>query len=145
MQTVGVTAPGAGAILDMRKKGLRPGSDVVVSLVGDLPVDFLVQPDIDTVSSYDWCWAIDLNVWIVASSGANASQVKQLLWQFKAHRPSHLFLWLDDQDRGYEVYFFPKIESIKFPIDSWKWEIDFLPLMKFQNQEMAQTFKRRPR
>jgi len=141
MQNVGVTAPGAGAILDMRKRGLRPGSDVVVSLIGDMPVEFLVQPDIEAVDSYDWCWAIDLNVWIVASATANSARVNQLLWQFKTHRPNHLFLWLYEQERGYEIYFFPKIESIKFPINNWKWEVDFMPLMKFQNKEMARAFK----
>jgi hypothetical protein len=131
-------APGAEPILSMRMSGQRPASDVVISTVGQMPVDFLIEADLDT--DYDWAFLIDLNVWVVASTKAPAAKLRALLWAFRKHRPKNLYLWLDDQQKGYQLFFLPKLESISRPIEQWQWEMEKQSLLKFQNKAMQQVF-----
>ena len=57
------------------------------------------------------------------------------------HRPKTITLWLDDTQKGYDVRFFPKIESITGPPDKWQWEMDVLPMIEWQNASMTDLMK----
>ena len=130
-------APGADQILQIRRGGKRPGSDVVVSLIGALPVDFLVQADADT--DYDWIMLVDLKVWVVASS--KTRRLDRLLWSMRDHRPKQILLWLDDKQAGYELHFWPSIESITRPPDKWDWKMERSPMLKWENQVIGKMFQ----
>lgn len=126
-------AAGAERVLAARQKGGRPGEAVVVSLVGSLPVEWLVQADLDT--EYDWMPLVDLDVWVIAES-RHSSRLKSFLWQFRKHRPRCLWVLLDDKDKAYEIYFSLKLESIKNHFEAWEWEMEKQPLLKVQTAAM---------
>jgi len=132
-------AAGGDKILAMRKAGQRPGEGVVVSTVGSLPVQWLVHADLDT-PDYDFLWAIDLEVWVVANS-RDLPRVDGLLWQFRKHPPSKLMLWVDDEARGYQCWFYPEVATICRPRDEWVWTLEKVGLRKLDNQLMAAVFK----
>lgn len=131
-------APGAERILAMRRAGQRPGSDVVISLVGHLPVECLIEADLDT--EYDWVMLVDLNVWIVATTKTSPSKLRDLLWSFRRHRPARMYLWLDDRHVGYSMHFAPKIDTITRPPDRWEWEMERARLLRWENECMRQLF-----
>ncbi len=134
-------APGADGILAMRRAGQRPGEAVIVSVIGPLPLrayDWVVEADLDT--DYDWVWAINLDLWVVSDTRVSSPKLKKLLLDLRLHRPRSLYLWLDDQERGYTVWHYPKVESITRPPDGWEWSMDLQPLLEFQNKEMSDVF-----
>jgi hypothetical protein len=128
-----VIAAGAEKILQARQRGHRPGEAVVVSLVGELPVEWLVMADIET--SYDWLPVIDLDVWLITDS-QQLSKLKSFLWQFKKHRPRSLWVLVDDKDRAFEVVFSIKLETLDRPIEQWEWQIEKTPLLKCEKAAM---------
>ena len=132
-------APGASRILNLRKHGNRPGDDIVVSVIGPKPVMWLVEADLDT--DYDWMWVIDLNVWVVADGTTDPAKLRRLLKALRNQRPRVLHLWMDDSKAGYDVFFFPKVETIRKPAAEWEWVMEIHPLLPWQNVELALMFQ----
>lgn len=128
--------PGAQEILSLRKRGSRPGDSVVVSVIGELPVAWLVQPDLDT--DYDWMWAIGLDLMVVADTAVSADKLRRLLWALRTHPPRSLSLWLDDREQGYDVWFYPAVESTTLPREKWQWVMDLSPHGRLDNRLMAE-------
>lgn len=126
-------AAGAEDILRTRQNGHRPSEAVVVSLVGELPVQWLVQPDLDT--EYDWLPLVDLDIWVICHY-KHLVRVGRMLWQMKRHRPRNIWVLVEDRDRAFELVWTLKLESIKKPIDQWEWELERQPLLKIQKQAM---------
>lgn len=130
-------APGGEKILAMRRRGQRPGEDVVLSVIGPLDVEWLVQPDLDT--DYDWLWAVDLNVWIVSTKDTPQSPLRALLESVRKHRPRSIRLWLDDTRVGYELWFYPTPETVTGPPDRWRWVMEATALLDCENEAMAEA------
>jgi len=92
-----------------------------------------VHIDLDT--EWDLLWAVDLDIVVVAQS---TDRVDEFLRHFRRHRPRTLTLWLDDAAGGFDVRFWPAVDSINRPVDQWVWEIDMLPMMGWQNLAMLE-------
>jgi len=124
---------GAREIVEARKRGLKPADLVIVSLIGKLneqnPIVY-ANPE----AAYDWGWARGLKFCIFIRNGvpwedtALAIAKAGLDW---------LAIWDIDRFEGANVYALPTLESINRPPSRWEWRLDFLPWLKFQNEEFA--------
>lgn len=128
-------APGGERILGMRQQRQRPGEGVVISLVGPLNVEWLVRPD--PLKTYDWLWAVDLDVWIVAATTTDQQHLRRLIADVRKHRPKDIRLWLSDVRKGYDLWFYPTVESVVGPPDRWVWVMDAQPMSRYENEVMA--------
>jgi len=131
-------APGAARILALRKAGNRPGENVVVSVVGEKPVEWLVQPDLDT--SYDWMWVVDLDLWVLADTTTDAGKLRTMMADIKSRRPRRLHLWLDDLGVGYEVWSYPTVETAHLPRGRWQMTTEMLKMSEWENDVMKSLF-----
>lgn len=120
-------------IIEARKKGLKPADLILVSLIGRLNEKnhtVYAAPGRD----YDWRWCRDIAVIVFAAPG--------VIWRpcvasIAACLPSYLGIWDADRREGAQVWRLPRVDDIEKPKGQWRWELDFLPWLPFQNQEFA--------
>lgn len=124
-------ATNAEAILAARMKGLKPADMVIVSLVGPVGMDnptVFAKPNV----SYDWRWVRGLDVCLYLNDD---QEWPDLLKSVALQRPEHLNLWSHSGEWGAKVYLIPTAADIAKPVRSWKYELDFLPWLDFQNKD----------
>lgn len=124
-------ATNAKAILDARMKGFKPADMVLVSLVGPVGADnptVFAKPALP----YDWRWVRGLDVCLYL---LDEQEWHITLKDIALHRPEHLSLWSADGKWGAKVYLIPTAQDIAKPVRMWKYELDFLPWMDFQNDD----------
>jgi hypothetical protein len=130
---MGMIPLGATPIVEARKKGLKPAQMVLVSLMGRLneknPTVY-AHPG----KEYDWLWARGLQVCIYTTPDANWRPVARAI---ASQRPSFLGLWDVSRLEGADVHLFPNIDDLEKPRDQWRWSLDFLPWLSWQNKEFA--------
>jgi hypothetical protein len=123
----------AGLILQARMKGLRPAGMVVISLIGAVltsPALVLAKPG----AAYDWRWARGLDVCLYLR---DEDDWPTSLMAIALARPAHLNLWNQAGEWGAHVYLVPSAEDVAKPVSMWKYELDFLPWMDFQNRDFV--------
>lgn len=128
-----ILANGAQRILQARMKGFKPAEVILVSLVGrinELNHTVYANPE----KEYDWRWARDLQVCIYTSPGVNWRPVARSI---ASERPSSLWVWDVDNREGAHVYLFAHLADIDRPQSEWRWLLDFLPWLPFQNTGFA--------
>jgi hypothetical protein len=124
----------ARLILQARMKGLRPSDMVIVSLVGTVSSTLpLVQAD--SCVDYDWRWAHGLDVCLYVPNVAE--HWAPTLMSIALTRPRHLNIWNPRDEWGAHVYLVPSAEDVVKPVPMWKYELDFLPWLDFQNQDFV--------
>lgn len=126
-------AQGAEPIMASRMRGLKPADMVIVSMVGPAIVEnpvVRVKPGV----TYDWRWVRGLDVCLYIDDDADWHIV---LKDIALQRPEHLSLWTPAGQWGAKVYLIPTADDISKPVRQWKYELDFLPWMDFQNQDFA--------
>lgn len=127
-------ATNAEAILAARMKGLKPADMVIVSLVGPVGMDnptVFAKPEV----AYDWRWVRGLDVCLYLNDD---QEWPDLLKSVALQRPEHLSLWSHSGEWGAKVYLIPSATDIAKPVRSWKYELDFLPWLDFQNKDFLQ-------
>lgn len=125
----------AKAIVQARLRGMKPADMVIVSLVGPLETEnpiVIARPGV----SYDWRWArgLDLCLYLNASDdtwGLTAMDVAKA-------RPAHLSLWTPADGWGASVYLVPTAQDVCKPVSMWRYELDFMPWMDFQNRDFIE-------
>ena len=122
---------GAQPILASRMKGLKPADMVIVSMTGPVVSENPVVR-IKTGAEYDWRWVRGLDVCLYI---ADEDDWHIVLKQIALHRPAHLSLWTPASKWGAKVYLIPAASDLGKPVRSWRYELDFLPWMDFQNQD----------
>lgn len=124
-------ATNADKILAARMRGMKPADMVVVSLVGLVGLEnptVLANP----AEAYDWRWVRDLNVCVYLNDDLDwPTAMKSVAMQ----RPASLNLWNMEEQWGAVVYLVPAQTDIGKPARHWKYELDFLPWMDFQNAD----------
>ncbi len=130
-------AAGGKRILALRHRGLRPDQMVVVSLIGEMPVEWLVTPDLDT--DYDWLWSVDLDLLVVSSIRTPAEPLRALLRALRGHRPRSVRLWVDEPRIGYDLWFRPTMESVVGPPDRWDWVMEPARFLPCEDEAMRQA------
>lgn len=93
---------GAREVEQLRRIGKRPAHMLLVSLIGALrehnPV-IVAKPGV----AYDWRFALDLDVLVVADSTIEKRLVKRTLDALALVQPGYLGLWLADSQDGQHV------------------------------------------
>jgi hypothetical protein len=127
-------ATNAQAIIDARVKGLRPADMVIVSMIGTVKTDnplVHAKPGV----AYDWRWVRDLNVCLYVSG---TEDWPLTLRDIGLQHPRHMELWNNVELWGAHAYLIPTAHDIERPVRQWKFEIDFLPWMDFQNRDFIE-------
>lgn len=137
-------ARNAQSILNARKRGMKPNEMICISLVGTLcNANYVTQAD--SAETYDWRWTHDLDVCVYVGPSMDWAPVLKAI---ALCRPAHLSLWNAYEHWGAKVYLIPtqaEVEMCK-PVAQWKYELDFLPWMDFQNEDFfnGRTYARTP-
>lgn len=130
----------AQMILDARMKGFKPADMVIVSLVGPVGAD---NPTVFAKlgTAYDWRWVRGLDVCLYFGGDDDWSA---LLKEIALHRPSHLSLWSYSDGWGADVTLSPTANEVHKPPRLWRYELDFVPWMDFQNKDFIEcrTYQR---
>ncbi len=134
-----ILATNAQEILAARMKGLKPSDMVIVSLVGPVGADnptVFAKPEL----AYDWRWVRDLDVCVYLD---DEQDWPATLLAIAKNRPAHLNLWNGPGQWGAKVYLIPSASDITKPVRTWRYELDFLPWMDFQNKDYIEckTYK----
>lgn len=133
-------ATNAQAIIDARVKGMRPADMVIVSMVGAVKTEnplVHVKPG----TAYDWRWVRDLDICLYVNGPEDWPLT---LREIGLQRPRHMELWNHAEMWGAHAYLIPTAQDVAKPVSQWKFEIDFLPWMDFQNRDFIQcrTYER---
>lgn len=123
--------PGAEPILTARLKGMKPADMVIVSMTGPVFAENQVVR-IKVGEAYDWRWVRGLDVCLYIDEEADWFVV---LKEIALQRPEHLSLWTPAGQWGAKVYLIPTADDVNRPVNEWRFELDFLPWMDFQNKD----------
>lgn len=124
---------GADKILALRKRGQKPAEMLIVSLIGPTrEANHHVFADPDGL--YDWRWIVGLDACIFMRPGVLWKPIALAVAMAKPH-------WLGVYDAtrfvGADVCALPFDEDIEKPAALWRWKLDFLPWLPFQNHHFA--------
>lgn len=124
---------GAQAIIDARKRGMKPAEMLIVSLVGKVnETNHVIY--VNPQAEYDWRWIVGLKVCVYFGSGV---KWKEQLAEIAKCRPEWLGMYNVDQFKGATAYYLPRADDIEKPKNQWRHVLDFLPWTKYQNEEFA--------
>lgn len=124
---------GAQPILDARKRGFKPAEMLIVSLIGrvdELNHTIYANP----ATEYDWRWMVGLDACIFVRHGVSWQGVAMAIARA---RPRWLGLYDVDRFQGADVWALPRVEDIDKPQSQWRWKLEFLPWMNFQNEAFS--------
>jgi hypothetical protein len=113
---------------------MRPADMIIVSLTGTVS-STLPQVLADSSVVYDWRWAHGLDVCVYVSDVA--ADWAPSLKAIALARPAHLNIWNQSGRWGAHVYLVPSEQDVVKPVSMWKYELDFLPWMDFQNRDFV--------
>jgi hypothetical protein len=124
---------GAEPIIRARQNGLRPDELIIVSPVGQVGEanhTVYVNPD----AEYDWRWAVGLDVCVYLKPGV---AWQKLVSSIAKARPRWLGIYDMARFEGATVYLLPAAADLNKPKGQWRWQLEFLSWLPFQNKEFA--------
>jgi hypothetical protein len=124
---------GAEKVLNARKRGMKPNEMLIVSLIGKTQESnhtIYAAPD----GVYDWGWLVGLEVCLFVKPGVFW---KPLALSIAKANPRWLGLFDVEQFKGTDIFAIPCIDDIKKPKNQWRYKLDYLPWMPFQNEQFA--------
>lgn len=126
-------AKGAEPILAARMKGRRPADMVLVSLA-QAPKSHNPFVLASPAERYDWRWVrgLDIGVYIT-----NEDDWPGIVKDIAICRPDYLCLWNRNEKWGATIYLVPTLDDLTKPVMHWKYDLDFLPWLDFQNTDFA--------
>lgn len=121
----------AEPIIAARLKGRKPGELIRVSLVGTLchgnHVVYAAPGQ-----AYDWRCMCDLDVCLhIGPSNDWYDTLKDIALA----RPAHLSMWNTYEHWGAKVFLVPTTDDLSRAPKDWRYELDFLPWLDFQNND----------
>lgn len=127
---------GSQAIIDLRKKGLKPNELILVSLIGPTgESNHTVFANPDAV--YDWRWTVGLQVCLMVNE-ATRRRTKEILLAIGKEHPEQLHIWNVDLYKGVRVSPpLPRVEDIEKPKSQWRWMLDFTAWSERENEKFA--------
>lgn len=128
-----MTPSGAMPIIEARKRGFKPADMVIVSLVGR-PGEANPTVYANPNATYDWRWLVDLQVCIYAKGSTCWEPTAKAI---ASCRPACLFLWDVERYEGANVHLHPYVDDIEKPQSQWRWRLNLLPWLPFQNEAFA--------
>lgn len=131
---MGIIPYGATPILAARQQGKKPADLILLSMVGDLPNETNPVVQIKPSIQYDWSWLRGLAAcfWTTPET----YRAKHIIEAAKA-MPGRLYLWDSANQKGYDIFVIPTLESTERPQAQWNWLVDPMPWLPFQNKAFA--------
>jgi hypothetical protein len=124
-------AHGAEPILRARLKGKRPADMVLIVLGASVQTDNpVVYAQCD--ERYDWRWVRGLDVCVYLT---NDDDWPGIVTEIARCWPAHVELWNRVDQWGAHAYLAPTPDTVDKPRPMWKFDLDFLPWMAFQNDD----------
>lgn len=124
---------GAQAVIDARKRGMKPAEMLIVSTIGKVNESnhtIYVNPQ----AEYDWRWTVGLKVCVYVN---NSVKWCDTLTAIAKCRPEWLGVFNVDQFKGASAHYLPRVEDIEKPKSQWRHVLDFLPWTQWQNDQFA--------
>lgn len=124
---------GAKKIVEARLKGFKPDEMIIVSIVGRINEPnhtIFANPN----GEYDWQFLTGLQVCVYTDE---ATPWLPTVMNIAKVKPVFLGLWDAERHEGADVWYLPDAATIDKPKTQWRWKIDFLPWLPFQNREFA--------
>lgn len=128
----------AERIIAARLKGQRPADMVLVALEAPPRVpNELVNPVVIAMPgiAYDWRWVRGLDVCVYMHNDDNWPDLVQ---DIALQRPDYLAVWNHADGWGARVYLVPTAATVDKARRLWRFELDFLPWMDFQNKDFIE-------
>lgn len=128
---MGLIPNGAEKIIAARVKGYRPADMVLIQLGRSRDSG---NPTVvaDTHIAYDWRWVRGLDVCLVVN---DADEWPDMAKDIAKQRPGYIGIWNDVGNWGATIYLVPTPADVSKPVRYWKYDLDFLPWMDFQNED----------
>lgn len=128
---MGLIPTGAERIIAARVKGYRP-ADMVLIYVGRSRDSGNPSVVADTHVAYDWRWVRGLDVCLMVNDeddwGVMAKDIAK-------QRPIYIGIWNYVGNWGATIYLIPTAADVDRPPRVWKYDLDFLPWLDFQNED----------
>lgn len=124
----------ADKIIAARVKGFRPADMVMVFLSAAQKTDnpfVIAKPGI----AYDWRWVRGLDVCMYVN---DADDWGALAKDIAMQHPDYLGIWNYESKWGARVYLVPTADDVAKPKRQWRFDIDFLIWMDFQNKDFIE-------
>jgi hypothetical protein len=131
---MGIMPYGAKPILEARKQGKRPKDMILISMVGPLQDEINPVVVVSPNKSYDWRWIRGL---VACFWSTPAGYEAKHILDCSNARPSSLLLWDAENQKGYDIYVLPTVESIHLPREQWDMKINALRWLPFQEKQFA--------
>lgn len=124
------TPNGAQQVIDARKKGFKPAELLIISLIGKAnEINHTVYAA--SGGDYDWRWMVGISACIYVKPGVIW---KPLALSVAKANPSWLGVYDVELFKGADLFAIPCIEDIKKPKSHWRYKLEFLPWMDYQNK-----------
>lgn len=131
---------GAKAILDVRKRGKRPASEVMILTNEDMKVDWSPVVYANVRRQYDWVFLKDLQSIVVVESTAPYNQMFADI--AKVVGTKFLRYWFTDVETGGYVTYLPEPDDVMTkPYHRWQHNLELCQNMKFEDRDWAQFMK----
>lgn len=120
-------------MIDARKRGMKPANLLIVSLIGktgEANHTIYANPS----AEYDWRWMVGLDACLYVRAGIDW---KRTAMAIARTRPHWFGVYDPDQFKGADVFALPHVDDIAKPQAQWRWKLDFLPWLQFQNEQFA--------
>lgn len=124
---------GAEAVIESRKRGLKPAEMLVVSLVGKTGESnhtVYANPTAD----YDWRWLVGLDACLYVR---DSLPWKPIALQIARVRPRWLGVFDVDRFKGADAYALPLSEDIEKPIEQWRYQLATFRWTTADNEHFA--------
>ena len=128
-----ITPTGAQKIIDARRKGMKPAEMIIISLIGRV-AEQNHQVYVNSDSEYDFRWCVDLSICIYINQKSNWKAITKAV---ALQKPKWLGMYCQDRFKGTDIHLMPTADDLSKPVDAWKWKLDFLPWLDFQNEQFA--------
>lgn len=122
-------------LLSNRLGGRHPKDTVLVSYIGKHPEYNSSHIMYATPGKqYDWRFLKGLDVCLLVKPGISGMD-KVMLEIAKIIYPGRLFAWDIVRLVGAQAHAFPTLESLDFPRERWRYELDVTPWLKCENDD----------
>lgn len=118
-------------IIAARANGMKPADMVLIGLADKMQTNnpaVYAKPGL----SYDWRWVRKLDVCLYVNDADDWSSIAT---DIAKQHPAYFALWNYEGGWGAQVFTIPRADDVTRPVATWKYEIDFLPWLDFQNDD----------
>lgn len=130
---------GAKAILDARKRGLKPADDVMILTREEWKMDWSPLVYANPRRQYDWSFLKDLQSIVLLDSTMPYNQMFADIASVVGGK--FMRYWFVDAETGGYVTYFPEVEDIEKPPHKWRFNLELAPNLGFEDRDWGNWVK----